>query len=370
MLSVFAFAAGHVHGIATADNAISADDPANYGYSLNWDYIYKYKNASSVAVDHYWILTASHVADDGGTGSLSIDVETYTQQEIIFHPTADLALVRYDKPFPGYYPLHDGVIHNGKNGPQRVWDTLLLTGYGRTGAVTAVTFNNGPGGNGTKRWGTNEGVSQNTYGVDMGGTVGFRSSECFTTSFNLLDTSHEAGSTQFDSGGPVFTERNGEWYLAGTTILIIGPNPYTGNAIVETSIYRDWIIDNIPDYDTDMDGLPDWWETLYVGNPTSLVAGVDWDGDDFSNYEEWIADTIPNDSNSYLRVATYTNAVEIIFDSSTNRRYQVEFRADLADTNETWQTEVPWFEPSSTQTVQSVSASASNRVYRVGVKLR
>ena len=363
----------NVHAIATDDNTISADDPANYGYSLDWDYIYNYKGSSAVAVDHYWILTAAHVADDTVNSDLIIGGETYMQQgSPIFHPTADLALVRYDKPFPGYYLLHDDVIHNGKNGPQRVWDTLLLTGYGRTGVVTSVSFGNGPGGNGTKRWGTNRGVGQNTYIVDMGGTVGVRDSECFITEFDLSDTPYEAGAAQFDSGGPVFIERNGDWYLAGTTILIIGSNPsYSGNVMVETSIYRDWIIDNIPDYDSDMDGLPDWWELQYGPDETSLEPDDDsLDGDGFTNYEEWVADTVPDDGNSYLRVTALTSVPEIVFDSSTNRKYQIEYRVALADTNEAWQTEVAWFQPASTQTVQSVSSLTGTRVYRVRAKLR
>ena len=113
-----------VQAIATVNDTISAQSPTNEGYSLNWDYIYKYKNASSVAVDHYWILTAAHVGDDEGTGSLVIGGEIYTQQEIIFHPTADLALVRYDKPFPGYYGLHEGEIHNGMPGSSRVYECI------------------------------------------------------------------------------------------------------------------------------------------------------------------------------------------------------------------------------------------------------
>jgi len=133
--------------------------------------------------------------------------------------------------------------------------------------------------------------------------------------------------------------------------------------------YRDWITNNIPDYDSDMDWMPDWWESLHGGSSTSLVAEVDVDGDNFSNLDEWIADTDPTDGNSYLKVLAYTNANEVVFASSTNRQYQIDYRSNLADTNETWQVETGWFTPASTQTVTSVSTSASNRFYRVGVKL-
>ncbi len=358
----------NVLAIATTDNTISTGSPTNQGYSLNWDYIYKYKNASSVAVDHYWILTAAHVADDGPSGNLSIDGEIYTQQEIVFHSTADLALVRYDKPLPGYYPLHEGEIHNGKNGAQRVWDSLVMVGYGYTGEVTALTFSQS-GTAGTKRWGTNKGTAETSISIDVGGTAGNRTTQCFQTLFSLIDTPYEGGGNVYDSGGPYFIERDSTWKLAGINLYRDGLDPYTGNRAALISSYVAWIKSVITDYDTDMDGLPDWYETLYAGDGTSMVATNDLDGDQFTNYEEWIADTVPDDGNSYLRISAYTNASEIVFAGSTNRQYRIDYRTQLADTNEVWQTEIDWFTPVSTQSVESVSTSTSKRFYRVGARL-
>ncbi|MEN7973851.1 MAG: hypothetical protein ABFR47_08460, partial [Verrucomicrobiota bacterium] len=82
------------------------------------------------------------------------------------------------------------------------------------------------------------------------------------------------------------------------------------------------------------------------------------------------ADTLPNNSNSFLRVTEYSAATNLVFTSSTNRDYQVQYRLDLADTNEVWQTEVDWFEATSTQTVQSVAMATSNRFFRIRAKLR
>ena len=65
----------------------------------------------------------------------------------------------------------------------------------------------------------------------------------------------------------------------------------------------------------------------------------------------------------------YTNATSVVFSSSTNRKYQVQYRIDIADTNEIWETEVDWFDGSLSQTVQSVSIPTSNRFYRVRAKL-
>ncbi len=48
-----------------------------------------------------------------------------------------------------------------------------------------------------------------------------------------------------------------------------------------------------PDTDTDADGIPDWWETLHF---SSLDADSDSDGDGISNYDEYLANTDPNNS--------------------------------------------------------------------------
>ncbi|MEE9369396.1 MAG: trypsin-like serine protease [Pontiella sp.] len=360
--------AGRVQAIATSNNTISAQSPTNQGYSLNWDYIYKYKNSSSVAVDHYWILTAAHVGDDGGTGNLVVNGETYTQQEVVLHPSADLALVRYDKPFPGYYALHDGEVYHEEGppgNPTAVYDELIMAGYGRTGIVTQATFTNGSGGNGTKRWGTNKGNgTEETVNANVGGTAGNVSTECFLMPFNLSDTDFEGGAAQHDSGGPVFVDNGSGWKLTGINIYLTGSNPYTGNYAAMIPDYISWITNNIPDYDTDMDGLPDWWEDEH----SVSEAGGYSDSDSFTNYEEWLADTDPNDGNSFLALSDYTNATSVVFSSSANRKYQVQYQTNL--TNDIWGTEVDWFTGFASQTTTNVSATTSNRFYRIRVKLQ
>ena len=88
-----------VQDYATAETAPSG---------LDWSYVHYYKGSSAVAVDAYWTLTAAHVADDAGTGALSIDGTIYNQQEVVYHDSADLALIRYDRALPGHYPLFTG----------------------------------------------------------------------------------------------------------------------------------------------------------------------------------------------------------------------------------------------------------------------
>jgi len=54
------------------------------------------------------------------------------------------------------------------------------------------------------------------------------------------------------------------------------------------------------DYDSDKDGIPDWWEKKYGLDPNDPGDALkDNDGDGFSNLEEYLGGTDPNDPNSY-----------------------------------------------------------------------
>lgn len=52
--------------------------------------------------------------------------------------------------------------------------------------------------------------------------------------------------------------------------------------------------------DTDGDGLPDWWELEYFGD-LSQGADGDFDSDDYTNFEEYEAETDPTDPNDKPR---------------------------------------------------------------------
>ena len=97
------FSCIEVEAIATADVMTSESNPSNVSAyaDFNWDFVYNYKGSSAVAVDDHWLITAAHVADDGGSGALTINGDVYTQMQRVYHPTADLALVRFDKDIAG-----------------------------------------------------------------------------------------------------------------------------------------------------------------------------------------------------------------------------------------------------------------------------
>ncbi|MCK4565558.1 MAG: trypsin-like serine protease [Verrucomicrobia bacterium] len=323
-------------------------------------------------MDHYWILTAAHVADDNkSTTNLTINGEIYTQQEIVPHPFADLALVRYDKPMPGYYLLGDSVP---------VGEEVLFCGFGYSGNVVSTQnsayFTDNLTGNGTKRWGSNRIDRELTYPYTGPFPLGTTTNQGFevtisTTRINAGKTDYEAGGNVFDSGAGMFYHGSHGWELVGsmTTRTNNGVN-YTGNFAVATKYHVDWIKDVIIDYDTDMDGLPDWWELKYGVDETSMERDGHLDSDDFTNHEEWLADTVPTNGTSFLEILDSSTETNLVFSSSTNRKYQVEYRTDLVNTNEIWGIEEVWFDGASPQTEQSVSTVSSNRFYRVRAKLR
>ena len=353
--------------IAVENLAKSEAPPTDEGYSFNWNYTYKYKGSSSAAVDHYWILTAAHVGDDPVNSDIIIAGVTNYQQEVVFHsqstdpdsnPTADLALVRYDKPFPGYYLLNSSVP---------VGSELMIVGYGYPGDVVINLFNSyfteDNTGSRIQRWGTNKINGENT----QGGSKGFDIS--ISNKFGS-PTTHEAGCNIFDSGSGMFYNDGGIWKLTGTMVeRSANGSGFAGNFAVATKYYVNWIRSVITDYDTDMDGLPDWWEMDYGGGETSMDAAADLDGDNFSNYTEWIADTDPTNAASLFQIIEWLAPTNVTFSSSADRKYQIESRADLVDTNEIWQTELDWFEGSVGQTETNVTGATSSRFYHIRAKL-
>jgi hypothetical protein len=80
--------------------------------------------------------------------------------------------------------------------------------------------------------------------------------------------------------------------------------------------------------DTDMDGLPDWWETQFGFDPTDPGDGAaDDDGDGSTNAQEYGAGTNPHDPNDSLRIIVIVKptGVQITWTSVPGRRYQVYF---------------------------------------------
>lgn len=80
------------------------------------------------------------------------------------------------------------------------------------------------------------------------------------------------------------------------------------------------------------DGVPDFWRQQHFGSATttnaSSCATCDADGDGFDNRSEFLADTVPTNAASFLRVdqlAALSASQIVYFATSTGRVYSVEF---------------------------------------------
>ncbi len=105
--------------------------------------------------------------------------------------------------------------------------------------------------------------------------------------------------------------------------------------------------------DTDSDGIPDDWESLYFASPTGADGSADTDNDKMSNAQEYTAGTNPLDASSYLKVESISSntapaqTVQIEFLAVSNRTYSVMFTPSV--------TSGPWTK------VSDVVATATNR---------
>ncbi len=127
--------------------------------------------------------------------------------------------------------------------------------------------------------------------------------------------------------------------------------------------------------DSDGDGLPDGWEVRYGLNPLSGVGddggAGDWDKDNFSNRNEFLAGTDPRDPLSSLRLTIQsisTNQVRISWQSVVGKKYQLEMRDGAGGDFRIVASDVfPRIAQSTNETfIESLSVSMTNpRFYRV-----
>ena len=97
----------------------------------------------------------------------------------------------------------------------------------------------------------------------------------------------------------------------------------------------DGFLEILPDYpDDNFDGVDDTFQRQYFPLFTAAEAGpgVDFDGDSFSNLQEYVAGSSPVDPDSFLKLARITqdqSGTRLAWPSASGRRYQVLVRASL-----------------------------------------
>ncbi|MCF7847728.1 MAG: hypothetical protein K9M45_02670 [Kiritimatiellales bacterium] len=390
---------------STGDTTYNITEPAGTLTNSGWQFQGTFGDYLGTPIAPHHFISASHL--NGWAvfvgDTFIIDGTAYTTISNIVDAASDLTIWEVDGTFPRYAPLYSKTDEIGKD--------LVVFGRGWDRGATVVSNGETNGwkwGSNTKvlRWGENQ-----VSGVDDYLISG--DEKLLEAEFNYGAGTNECMLSGGDSGGGLFIKDGNSWKLAG---INYGVDPFWFSYYSDGSnkfhatlfdysfrpgssekVYYDkgnddwdyypgssdkpgtflptrissryaWITNSIPDFDRDVDGLPDWWEIQYGGDATSMVANAHSDSDKYTNYEEWVADTNPTNDASFFEITEWVAPTNITFSSSSNRKYRVECREDLV--SDAWQPEGDWFSGGGGETERVALGTTSNRFYRVEVKVR
>lgn len=350
---------------ATGDASYHTNAPTGALTNSGWQYEGQFDVFLGTAIAPHYFLTAKHI---GGATNWDFVLDGASYHPVAWFddpaPGSDLRLWRVAERLPRYAPVYTGSREAGK--------PILVIGRG-TQRGAPVTTDNGFTTNGwywgtsdnVMRWGSNtvEAIVTNDGAPYLAATFdhGAGPDEC-----------HISGG---DSGGASFVLADGVWQLAGIHYAVEGPfSTNTTDAGFDAAVYDmfglyhyskslgawipyathdpssfissrvsahyDWITNTIPDFDSNTNGIPDWWELQYSGSIHGLPADGDTDLDGQSNLAEWIARTDPTHAASRFGITAINwsnNLVALSFQGWTDRLYRVEV-SDALSSNAAWHT--------------------------------
>lgn len=176
------------------------------------------------------------------------------------------------------------------------------------------------------------------------------------------------------AGGPLVSISTAGLATAGVVYqntIATAAGIYQGKAGTLSLLVLDVLNDNYGSYAGD--GLPDWWQAGYFGIGNANAApGRDPDGDGQTNYFEYVANTIPTDSNSLFRlridrVSGKPAWKNLVFSPRyASRTYTPLYRTSIA--GGTWAPLIGTVgDAGSERTVTDLDASGDTKFYRVQI---
>ena len=142
----------------------------------------------------------------------------------------------------------------------------------------------------------------------------------------------------FDSGGGKSSSNNINNF--GSLGVVFQPADQTSNAVANSQgfVLFNFISQKNPaaGEDSDLDGIPDSWETTYGLDVSSSNAHTDSDGDGFSDFAEYVSGTSPIDRDDHFSHtgAYHNDQFALQFETKAGRTYTLSVSADLSQWHE------------------------------------
>ncbi len=340
---------------ATGDPSHNTTAPTGGLSGSGWAFEGLFGNFLGTAIAPHYFLTARHIGGDTNWGFL-LDGTNYHPVASYDDPSSgsDLRLWRVADRLPRYAPVYTGASEVGA--------PLIAIGRGTQRGAAVVTSGKTNG----WYWGAEDLVMR--WGSNcVNSIVSVAGAPYLAATFDHGAGPDECHLSGGDSGGAVFVLLDGVWQLDGIHYSVEGPFntntngsgfnaaiydhahlyyqsgstwlPYSGHGpssfiSSRVSSHYAWLTNTIADFDSNTNGLPDWWKLRYSGSIHGLSATADPDGDGMNNLAEWIARTDPTNAASFFRIAgliVSNGMASLSFAGWTDRLYRVEARASLSN---------------------------------------